>query len=115
MLTPRRVRLREADPLSAVFHARGTVPRVSQCHALARSGIPPLEPLFNGSLCDDAGALDQFLQNAASMMEGGKAADRRKDAAARRNDAAAVETVPPLAVPRCVARERCQEQSMWQC
>jgi len=48
------------------------------------------------------------------MMEGGKAADRRKDAAARRNDAAAVETVPPLAVPRYVSYERCREKFLLQ-
>ena len=79
----------------AVFHARGSVPKVSQCHALARSGIPPIEPLFNGSLCDDGGALDQFFQRAARYMDTQGASFE-----ASSSDADAVEAIPPLAVPR---------------
>ena len=71
------------------------MPRVSQCHARARSGIPPIEPLFNGSLCDDGGSLDQFLDQAAHYMDGKGGAF-----VGERADAASVEAVPPIAVPR---------------
>jgi hypothetical protein len=77
------------------------VPQVSQCHALARSGLPPIEPLFNGSLCDDGGPLDEFFDRAAQYMSG------------THTDRASVEAVPPLAVPRCAAGASALRACIW--
>jgi len=79
-----------------VFRARGAVPKGSSCYVLARSGVPPIEPLFNGSLCDGAGVLEDLFSQTSRFVESQGASYGKLRGVHDRN----LEAVAPLAVPR---------------
>ena len=78
-----------------VFRGRGKASKAGLCHALVVSGIPPTSQLFNGSICNNGGPVDEFFQNAAHYLEEGLAqAEETKEE---------IQSVDPVVIPTYVS------------
>jgi len=80
--------------LVLVFRGRGKAKKPSLCHMVVYTGIPAATQLFNGSLCNNGGPVDEFFLNAAHYLEEGLAqSEESKDD---------LQTVDPVLIPMSV-------------